>query len=349
MARDREELIRLRKLKRLRELESKSSGIVATEPQLSFSSRTDNKTTSNIDPETGLILDPLTEPPKQDLSIGPSPQKLAEVASTPFRGTRGLGVGALQLARTRSPSEAVSRASEAVQPGFEPKGFTESVVSGISEAAPILPLAAGGGLPAAAGFAGQSAVTQKADTGEISPLQTAIAGGLGAFGGPVTKAAASTAKAAGKAIIPGSTKRIGEKIAEAEAKEGIRQVIPTVKSFAEDLGLPKGARSFSDIVNTVKAKLDAGIALKPQQLADFDELVNVMFTLRKISGKTKTGAVTAQTAREARKQLNKIIPGREALTKEFGKIKKIQKLIKRTSGVGAALGGAEAIRRFIVR
>lgn len=125
----------------------------------------------------------------------------AQAGSTMFRGTRGLAVAASQAAPTlmnpvravMNPQEAignlgaaVQRGAEATRPGFKPEGFTESVVSGIGESGPLLPLAGpiaaaggvGGGVAAAGIGAGQSALMQKSERGSINPMEVGFTAAL---------------------------------------------------------------------------------------------------------------------------------------------------------------------------
>lgn len=193
MATPREELERLRKLKRLRELEAKAAGSPTQErraPQLSPPTnsfrdrlRQASATGNDVDPETGLILRPLTQQTTANLTIGPSKEAVLEALSTPFRGTRGIGVGVLKGFREGSISEGLLRGAEAVKPGFRPEGIVESVVSSVAESAPVLPaLAAGGGAGALAAGT-QNLILQGAEEESVSPGRVALASALGGIGG----------------------------------------------------------------------------------------------------------------------------------------------------------------------
>lgn len=129
--------------------------------------------------------------------------QVAQGASLPFRGTRGLAVAASQALPTlmspvraaMNPGEtvnnlgqAVQRGAEATRPGFKPEGFTETVASAIGEAGPLLPVGGlvGTGLKGAAAAAGvgagagaaQSALMQQSERGSIDIGEVGITAAL---------------------------------------------------------------------------------------------------------------------------------------------------------------------------
>ncbi len=124
------------------------------------------------------------------VDFGPSKlQQGAQLATLPFRGYRGLAVGAENLiAHPTEPAAALQRASEATQTGFQPKGIMESGASILGESVPMLPLggemAAGGKfaqlIKAAMASGGLSAVNQTAEEGSPTIGRTATAAALGA-------------------------------------------------------------------------------------------------------------------------------------------------------------------------
>lgn len=114
---------------------------------------------------------------------------LGRVATAPFRGYRGVAVGLEKMISSPTrPAEALYRASEAVQPGFRPQGIGETIASIAGESVPLAPvggaLASGKTLAQMAKLgatgAAYSAATQASEEGTISPVETGIAGGIGA-------------------------------------------------------------------------------------------------------------------------------------------------------------------------
>lgn len=68
------------------------------------------------------------------------------VASVPMMAMRGyeaMGVGGAKLIAGEKPQEALARAAEATQPGFEPKGIAENVGSFVGGSAPLMAIPVG--------------------------------------------------------------------------------------------------------------------------------------------------------------------------------------------------------------
>ncbi len=119
---------------------------------------------------------------------GPSMiQRGAQMATIPFRGFRGLAVGAENLmAHPTEPNAALQRASEATKTGFRPHGIMETGASMLGESVPMMPLggALGEGgkmaqiIKAALAGGGVSALNQTAEEGRPTVGQTALSAGL---------------------------------------------------------------------------------------------------------------------------------------------------------------------------
>lgn len=125
---------------------------------------------------------PLQQPPSML-------QKTAQTAMMPFRGYRGMAVGLENLmAHPTQPAAALSRAADATQTGFQPKGFGETAASMVGESVPLMPLGgalSSGGkiaqlLKAASLSGGLSALTQTAEEGKPTVGRTSAAAALGA-------------------------------------------------------------------------------------------------------------------------------------------------------------------------
>lgn len=140
-----------------------------------------------------------TQPNTMQSMLGLDPNasmgtQAAQAAFTPFRGTRGIGVGLENFVAGKGLQPSLQRASEATQPGFQPKGFMEGLASVVGESGPLMPLSG----PMSAGMkgaaiaggvgTGTSALMQKSERGNVSPIETGIAGILSALP-PVTTAA----------------------------------------------------------------------------------------------------------------------------------------------------------------
>lgn len=63
---------------------------------------------------------------------------VAHAVMTPLRGYEALGVGGAKLLSGSKPEEALARAAEATQPGFDPKGVAENVGSFAGGTAPMI-------------------------------------------------------------------------------------------------------------------------------------------------------------------------------------------------------------------
>ncbi len=135
-------------------------------------------------------------------------QRAGEAISAPFRGFRGLGVGAQHLIQGEGVGASLERAAEAVKPGFEPRPG-EKIGSFVGEMAPTLPLGAAS-LPARlAASAAQAGGERLAETGSVKDAAKSgglavvlqLAGeGIGKVLAGGTKDAARNAIAAGKGL-----------------------------------------------------------------------------------------------------------------------------------------------------
>lgn len=143
----------------------------------------------------------------------------------------------------------------------------------------------------------------------------------------------------GKALTPGGKASVGKAIGEAEKLAGVSETVPTVANYAKKLNLPTRERSFTDIVNSVKGKLEKGEKLHPQDLVDFKELVRQQYGAEKIAKGSKLDAMTAKSNKMAESELNKLVSGREPLSKKYGEIKSIQEKLKVLAKAGAGASG----------
>lgn len=175
--------------------------------------------------------------------------------------------------------------------------------------------------------------------------------GMGAkrlIGEPV----AQEAKTVLKAVTPGARAKVGRMIGEAEKLAGVESRVPTVANTAKKLGLPPRERSFSDILNAVKTKLDKGEPIAAQELTDFRDLVKQQYGTKAIAKGTRLDAIAAQTNKAAETALNKAAPGRAIPAKEYAKIVKYQKQLKllaKAAGGTAGLGLAGTFLRKMVK
>lgn len=152
------------------------------------------------------------------------PRQIAQAATTPIRGFRGMGVTAQRLVEGSPLQEALQRGSEATKPGFEPRPG-EKIGSAIGSATPFLPLAALGGIPAAAASGGTSALEQLSEKGKINPVETALSTVLGGIAKPAAKAGVGAAKLGAKVystVTAPPLEETGKKIGGILAKTGAR-------------------------------------------------------------------------------------------------------------------------------
>lgn len=181
------------------------------------------------------------------------------------------------------------------------------------------------------------------------------AAGLGEVAG-----AAKAAKGAGQmvgeavdplltALKPGGRAALGKEIGAIDSAAGISERLPTVSNTAKRMNLPARERQFSDIVNKVRAKLDAGESIPVQDLADFKDLVSQQFKTGQLAKGDRVGAVTAKTSEDVTKLLNKLIPERAGPAAKYAKVKQLQNamvtLAKGTGIVGGGLGLSNIILR----
>lgn len=73
-------------------------------------------------------------------SVKSKVKNVAHAAMMPLRGYEALGVGGAKLLSGSRPQEALARAADATQPGFDPKGIAENVGSFAGGTAPMLAL-----------------------------------------------------------------------------------------------------------------------------------------------------------------------------------------------------------------
>lgn len=102
----------------------------------------------------------------------------------------------------------------------------------------------------------------------------------------------------------------GEAIGQAQEAVGIKTRVPGTKQIARDMGLPKGTQQWSDVVNTLSTKLEAGEKVDPQTLVDFVNKGNELYKLGQIPEGTTTSAAVAKAMKLARTELNNVVPGR---------------------------------------
>lgn len=171
-------------------------------------------------------------------------------------------------------------------------------------------------------------------------------------GGQMLPAAGNKLRNIATALIPGGKRAIGAEIGALEKAAGVQQSIPTVANTAKKLNLPPQQRSFSDIVTTVKQKIADKEPLDAQDLVDFKDLVKQAYAKpgQLVKG-TKKEAITAQTNSEAEALLNKLVQGREKLSKRYGDVSQIQKVLKKiavgTVGAGATGAVMTAIAKMV--
>jgi hypothetical protein len=144
-------------------------------------------------PESEIITDPLTKPPTQDLSMGPTPQELAKTLMTPVRGWGALGVAA---SRALNPIKAIERAGQYLaSPGeFTPETKKEAVGKFAGEVigmAPLFTVSASlvgtGSLGLGVTLGGLSALEQKELKDEVAPGEVMGATALGMAFPPAAK------------------------------------------------------------------------------------------------------------------------------------------------------------------
>lgn len=223
--------------------------------------------------------------------LAENPQAVGSVLSAPFRGFRGLGVGAQRLFEGDDPAQVLNRASAAVQPGYAPREG-EKLGTFFGTAAPLAPL---GVLPGAGAAAVQAGAESLADR---RPIIEAGANALGT--GAATLATAGAIKGTGYGL--GKGLEYGGKI----AKSGYRAFISHIKgtgrqvtdrvfdSVTEDTPLLKEAsQSFFGAIGELK-KNAAG------KLRDAMDMPVSGSTAQEIADK---GLVLAKTLRERSSQL----------------------------------------------
>ncbi len=154
-----------------------------------------------------------------------------------------------------------------------------------------------------------------------------------------TALAAPGVKNVARAVTPGAKAEVGKAIGAAERAAGVQEQVPTVANVAKRLDLPPRERSFADIVNSVKAKIENKEPINPQDLVDFKDLVKQQYGANKIAKGTRLDALTARTNKAAEAKLNELIKGRGPLSKDYAQINRIQNGIKVLAKAGAGAAG----------
>jgi len=185
------------------------------------------------------------------------------------------------------------------------------------------------------------------------PITNALMMGVGGLSAPIKGVApqiAETVVPAVKSIGQGIS-RVGEvafaplkstseaALNAAEQGAGVVLRSPVTKQMAQELGLKKGAQSFSDVSNAIKSTLDSGGRIPLQTAKDFLNKADTVF--KTAMGKAEKAALS-QSVAAVRAYLNKEIPGRAIPAA------KLANSYLRSNIVKGATGGAliEGIRRL---
>ncbi len=264
-------------------------------------------------------------------SVKSGVKTVAHAAMTPLRGYEALGVGAAKLASGSPPQEALQRASEATQPGFDPKGVAENVGSFVGGTAPFMALsvvAPETGAPVVA-MSRAKKLVQAAKTGGLfgigfSTLETlenhgsitmddaehiaksgamnAVLGGtLEAVLGPIVsrlfknKASISTAE---------TTQQNTTKVPTAEYKPSAAAVKARNATLPEHV--TKNAEDLTQLVEVQEKLKSHGEALTPEAQAMLDEINKEVERLHKLD-RTYT---TKQTIKELGIDLGELTPAK---------------------------------------
>jgi len=158
----------------------------------------------------------------------------------------------------------------------------------------------------------------------VSPALKSIGRGIGRAGEVAFAPLKSTSNAA---------------INAAEQGAGVVLRSPVTKQMAQELGLKKGAQSFSEVSNSIKSTLDSGGRIPLQVAKDFLNKADTVF--KTAMGKAEKAALS-QSVAAVRAYLNKEIPGRAIPAA------KLANSYLRSNIVKGATGGAliEGIRRL---
>lgn len=170
-------------------------------------------------------------------------------------------------------------------------------------------------------------------------------------GGQILPAAGNKLRNLATALTPGGKQAIGAEIGALQKAAGVQDTIPTIANTAKKMHLPPQERSFADIVTATKRKIADKEPLDAQDLVDFKELVKKRYAEGKLVKGTKEEAITAKTNSEAEALLNKLVQGREKLSKRYGDVSQIQKVLKKiavgTAGAGATGAVMTAIAKLV--
>ncbi|MBF0491028.1 MAG: hypothetical protein HQL15_10560 [Candidatus Omnitrophica bacterium] len=147
----------------------------------------------------------------------------------------------------------------------------------------------------------------------------------------------------GQALSKEGVLNAGKRISDAEIKGGIRQTAPTLRTIAEDLGLPKGERSLGDVLNTMKGRIDANQIPDKQTLAEFHDLVSDAIKKGTILPNSNTGFIASDLKTKVGELLNKLAPGREEAIANYGSVKDMVKAMDKAKNISKKLAIAAAL------
>lgn len=297
---------------------------------------------------------------------------LEKAVSVSEQVTGALGTGVQKLLQ---PIQAVEQKS---------REFGEGITERLGAQGIPAPLAAGAGLAASAPevlikalglpFKGLGKIQEGADIAgdKITDIATrlgvppTIAAGLGTattlapdvllsvLGFPsavktATKAAKTTGRVvkASKTAVKGrlSAKAIGEELGRAESAKGVTQLQPITSELAERLGLPKTQRKFSQVVNEIERRLDAGTTVNVQDLADFRVLAKSAFNERAFAKGTQRRAFLTRAKKKVDAEFGRLVPERIDPARRLKILKSAQKAL----GFGAVGVGVEFGRRKLLK
>lgn len=247
---------------------------------------------------------------------------------TPASPNNG-GVGAMikdQLKQGLGPIGLAGQAQEVIQGGFDKAG--EKIATSLAEQ----------GIQMAPGTGAKPL-----------PVKPEAAAALGAVMqttpdiiGSVLPGGAAMNSTAAKVLSKGGLAKTGKLLGQIDKEAGVVQQIPTVSSLAKRLNLEPRERSFADIVNHISKKIESGEKVSPQDLVDFRALVQEKMGTGKIAKGSRIEAIVSDTNKKAGDLLNKSIKGRQPVSDEYAKIKKIQTQLKKLAKYSAGAAGVGA-------
>lgn len=268
-------------------------------------------------------------------------RKAAQVATTPIRGFRGLGVTTQKLVEGAPLQESLQRGAEATKPGYEAQPG-EKIGAAVGGMAPFLPLAAIGGVPAALIAGGSNVAEQFSEKGKVEPIEAAASTLLAGLGKPVAKAGVGVTKAGVKLAKLGNvrpTEVVGKEIealeraSGARAKDFLKEQLPKVGKTVEK------ARTDIDKIGATLAKAqEKGIDLSAKWVTRQKDRVGLILDkfLPKPGEVTQAGRSLGQDAIKKASQIKEILsqklggklPERIPLAKEFAKGKQKEAVMK---------------------